>query len=74
MNASYLMQIIYPILRFCRINPDMPEVKCFLRKMNNSSNFIKYFYPKRSLDRYVRTFDETISDTSRIRPFVCSQQ
>ena len=63
--------IVYPTLRFDRINP---ERKCFLRKINNSNNFIQWFHPQRSPEGYVRIFDETISDTSRIRPFVCSEQ
>ena len=58
--------MIYAILllQFYRINPGG---KCFLRKMNNSSNSIQYFHTQKSPEGYLRTFDETMSDTSRIR-------
>ena len=52
-----------------RVNP---EEKCFLRKTNSLSNSIQYFHPQRSLEGYVHTFDETILNTSRIRPFFFS--
>ena len=37
------MYMIYPILRFYRINP---ERKCFTRKIKNSINSIQYFFLK----------------------------
>ena len=42
--------------------------------MSNSSNSIQYFHLQRSLSGYAHKFDEIISDTSHILPFVCSQQ